>query len=58
MIASWDRQWNQLAVVAQNPTKGMDGQVEGIISKKSQVEIAKTISEHIIIMDDINIDML
>ena len=57
MIAAWYRQWNQLADVAQNYTQGIDGHLERITSVISQVEMAKTISKHIIIMADININM-
>ena len=57
MIAAWYRQWNQLADVAQNYTDGVEGQVERIKLVKNQVEKAKAISKHIILMGDINIDM-
>ena len=57
MIAAWYKQWNQLADVAQNFTDGVEGQVERIKLVKNQVEKAKAISKHIILMGDINIDM-
>ena len=43
--------------MAHNQTEGINGQLERITSVKSQVEMAKTISKHIIIMGDININM-
>ena len=57
MIAAWYIQWNQLADVAQNFADGVEGQVERIKLVKNQVEKAKAISKHIILMGDINIDM-
>ena len=57
MIAARYRQWNHLADVAQNHTDGVEGQVERIKLVKNQVEKARAISKHIILMGDINIDM-
>ena len=57
MIAAWYRQWNHLADVAQNYTEGVEGQVERIKLVKNQVEKAKAISKHKILMGDINIGM-
>ena len=41
MIATWFKQWNQLADVANNYTEGMDGQVERITIIKSKLKMLR-----------------